>query len=40
MRNQTEAKISMGIGCIYSTSRKQKLNTTSLTESELVAEDN
>ena len=39
MRSQTGATMSMGKGCIYSSSRKQKLNTTSSTEAELVAAD-
>ena len=37
MRSQTGAVMSMGTGSLYSTSRKQKLNTTSSTEAELVA---
>jgi hypothetical protein len=37
MRGQTSATMSMGQGCIYSTSKKQKINTISTTEAELVA---
>jgi hypothetical protein len=36
MRSQTGATLSLGIGSIYSMSRKQKLNTTSSTEAEIV----
>ena len=36
MRSQTGATLSLGIGLIYSMSRKQKLNTTSSTEAEIV----
>jgi Reverse transcriptase (RNA-dependent DNA polymerase) len=39
MRSQTGATMSLGSGGIYSMSRKQKLNTTSSTEAELVAAD-
>lgn len=36
MRSQTGATLSFGIGSLYSMSRKQKLNTTSSTEAEIV----
>jgi hypothetical protein len=36
MKSQSGATISMGKGLIYSISRKQKLNTTSSTESQSV----
>lgn len=36
MRSQTGGTMSMGRGSVYSISRKQKLNTTSSTEAELV----
>ena len=36
MRSQTGATMSLGVGSISSISRKQKLNTTSSTEAELV----
>jgi hypothetical protein len=36
MRSQTGATLSLGIGSLYSMSRKQKLNTTSSTEAEIV----
>ena len=37
MRGHTGVTMSMGAGMIYSTSTKQKLNTRSSTEAELVA---
>jgi hypothetical protein len=40
MRSQTGGTMSLGIGLIYSMSRKQKLNTTSSTEAELVGVHN
>ena len=36
MKSHTGATMSMGRGCVYSMSRKQKLNTRSSTEAELV----
>jgi hypothetical protein len=39
-RGHTAAMISLGGGAVISSSRKQKINTKSLTESELVAIDN
>jgi hypothetical protein len=39
MRSQTGATMSMGRGGIYSMARKQKLNTTSSTEAEVVGAD-
>ena len=39
MRSHTGGVMSMGTGAAYSTSRKQKLNTKSSTEAELVAVD-
>jgi hypothetical protein len=36
MRSQTGGTMSLGYGSLYSVSRKQKLNTTSSTEAELV----
>ena len=36
MKSHTGATMSMGQGCVYSMSRKQKLNTRSSTEAELV----
>jgi hypothetical protein len=36
MKSQTGGTISLGYGSVYSMSRKQKLNTTSSTEAELV----
>ena len=39
MRSHTSGVMSMGTGAAYSTSRKQKLNTKSSTEAELVAVD-
>ena len=38
-RSQTGATLSMGGGAIYSSSQKQKINTRSSTETELVAAD-
>ena len=37
MRSHTGGTMSMGVGAIYSTSRRQKLNTTSSTTGELVS---
>jgi hypothetical protein len=37
MKSHTGATMSLGEGCVYSMSTKQKLNTRSLTEAELVA---
>jgi hypothetical protein len=39
MRSHTGGTMSMGTGAVYSTSRKQKLNTKSSTEAELVGID-
>jgi hypothetical protein len=39
MKSQTGATMSMGYGAVYSMARKQKLNTKSSTEAELVAAD-
>jgi hypothetical protein len=39
MRSHTGGAMSMGTGAIYSTSKKQKLNTKSSTEAELVGVD-
>jgi hypothetical protein len=39
MKSHTGAVISMGTGAVYSTSKKQKLNTKSSTEAELVGID-
>jgi hypothetical protein len=36
MKSHTGATMSMGRGCVYSMSRKQKLNTRSSTKAELV----
>jgi len=36
IRSQTGATLSLGFGCVYSMARKQKLNTTSSTEAEIV----
>ena len=36
-KGQTGGKMSMGVGAIYSTSQKQKINTRSSTETEIVA---
>jgi hypothetical protein len=36
LRSQTGATLSLGIGSLYSMARKQKLNTTSSTEAEIV----
>ena len=38
-KSQTGATMSMGSGAIYSSSQKQKMNTRSSTETELVAAD-
>eukprot|EP00559_Dactyliosolen_fragilissimus_P000204 CAMPEP_0184874530 /NCGR_PEP_ID=MMETSP0580-20130426/42450_1 /TAXON_ID=1118495 /ORGANISM="Dactyliosolen fragilissimus" /LENGTH=176 /DNA_ID=CAMNT_0027377561 /DNA_START=3172 /DNA_END=3702 /DNA_ORIENTATION=- len=35
-KSQTGTRMSLGKGCFYSTSKKQKINTGSLTEAELV----
>jgi hypothetical protein len=40
MRSHTGQAMSMGTGAVYSTSKKQKLNTKSSTEAELVGIDN
>jgi hypothetical protein len=40
LRSQTGATLSMGLGSIYSMARKQKLNTTSSTEAEIVGVHN
>ncbi len=39
MRSHTGGAMSMGTGATYSTSKKQKLNTKSSTEAELVGVD-
>ena len=39
MKSHTGATMSLGQGCVYSMSLKQKLNTRSSTEAELVAVD-
>jgi hypothetical protein len=36
MKSHTGAVMSMGKGCVYAVSRRQRLNTTSSTEAELV----
>jgi hypothetical protein len=40
MGSHTGGAMSMGTGAVYSTSKKQKLNTKSSTEAELVGIDN
>jgi hypothetical protein len=39
MRSQTGGSMTMGVGSIHNIARKQKLNTTSSTEAEVVASD-
>jgi hypothetical protein len=39
MRSQTGGTMSKGTATIYSTSRKQRFNTTSLTDTELIPAD-
>jgi len=39
MRSHTRGMMSLGRGCVYGTSTKQKLNTKSSTETELVSTD-
>jgi hypothetical protein len=40
MKSHTGAMMSMGKGCVYAVSRRQRLNTTSSTEAELVGVSN